>query len=100
MTSPASNAPEAHGPNWTDQLREAALRPQHKWAPAETVDILLAAREMRGWLNDSRPYDNQHKSGWYSALADFQQSVGQLGPNLRRVLGSHLRTAVSAATSL
>lgn len=100
MTSSSRNATGARRPNWTDQLREAVLWPQHKWAAAETVDIVLATQAMRGWLNDSRPYNGQHKAGWCSALADFQQSAGQLGPELRRVLGSHLRTAVSAVTSL
>jgi hypothetical protein len=64
------------------------------------MSILLAARELEGWLGDSRPYHGQHKPGWRSALADFLHSAARLGPELQRVLGTELNDVVDAAVSL
>lgn len=64
------------------------------------MSVLLAARELEGWLGDSRPYDGQHKPGWRSALADFLHSARHLGPELQRVLGTDLKDAVDAAVGL
>ena len=94
------NAPRTYPPSWTDQLRTTVLRPDDHWAPAEVVSILVATRVLRGWLTDRRSYEGQHKQGWRSAIADFQHSVGHLGPDLRSALGMELTAAVSAVGQL
>ena len=83
-----------------DQLRSAVVSPDVHWTPAEEVSIVAATRALQGWLADRRPYDGQHKQGWKSAIADFQRSVGRLGPGLRTVLGTDLAAAVSAVSQL
>lgn len=94
------NTPRAYPPSWIDQLRSAVLSPGVHWTPAEGVSIVAASRALQGWLADQRPYDGQHKQGWKSAIADFQHSVGRLGPGLRAVLGTDLAAAVSAVGQL
>jgi hypothetical protein len=94
------NAPRAYPPSWIGQLRSAVLSPGVHWTPAEEVSIVVATRALQGWLADRRPYDKKHKQGWKSAIADFQGSVGRLGPDLRTVLGADLTAAVSAAGQL
>ena len=76
------------------------LRPEDRWAPAEVVSILVATRALRSWLTDRRSYEGHHKQGWRSAIADFQRSVGHLGPDLRSALGAELTAAVSAVGQL
>lgn len=98
MTS--SNQPRTYPQGWADPLREAVLSPGRRWTTAETMSVLLAARELEGWLGDSRPYDGQHKPGWRSALADFLHSASNLGPELQAALDSHLKDAIDAAESL
>jgi len=97
---PPFNAPRTYPPSWIEQLRSAVLSPDVHWTPAEEVSILVATRALRGWLADRRPYDGQHRQGWKSAIADFQRSVGHLGPDLRTVLGTDLAAAVSAVGQL
>lgn len=95
------NRPQSYPPTWMDQLRFAVLSPERRWVPAETVDILLATRELQGWLTDSRDYDGSYqKWSWLSAIADFKASVGHLGPQLHRALDPDLAAAIAAADSL
>jgi len=95
------NVPRAYPPSWVDLLRDTVLWPDRHWAPAESVSILLATRELQAWLADPRPYvGKDQKWGWLSVLADFLHSGGQLGPKLATALGSNLSDAVATATSL
>lgn len=94
--SPSDTGP----PLWIEQLRSAVLSPASRWTPPEVVSVPAAARALREWLSDQRDYDGQHRQGWKSAIADFQRSVGYLGPALRAVLGTDLAAAVSAAGEL
>lgn len=96
MTLPDTSSP----PKWTDQLREAVLWSDRTWAAPESVSILAATREVQRWLTDPRPYNGQHRPGWRSAIADFERGVGDLGPDVRSVLGSDLTDAVSVAAAL
>lgn len=97
---PLLDASRPYPPSWIDQLRTTVLRPSDRWAPAEVVSILVAARVLRGWLTDRRSYEGRHKRGWRSAIADFQHSVGHLGSSLRSALGTELTAAVSAVGQL
>jgi hypothetical protein len=74
--------------------------PDRPWATSRWVSILLATRELQGWLADSRPYDGQHKRGWFSAINDFERSAGHLGPDLRTALSQELVDAAAAASRL
>ena len=97
---PPFNGPRAYPPSWIEQLRSAVLSPDVHWTPAEEVSTVAATHALRSWLADRRPYDGQHRQGWKSAIADFQRSVGHLGPDLRTVLGTDLAAAVSALGQL
>jgi hypothetical protein len=95
------NRRQSYPPTWMDQLRFAVLSPERRWVSAETVDILLATRELQGWLTDPRDYDGSHqKWSWLSAIGDFKASVGHLGPQLHRALDPDLAAAIAAAGSL
>lgn len=94
------STPSTYPPSWIDQLRTTVLWPYQPWTTAETVSILVATRELRGWLTDPRPYEAQHRQGWCSAIADFQHSLAHLGPDLRAALGSELAAAVTAVSNL
>jgi len=95
------DVPRSYPPTWVDELRETVLWPDRRWTAAESLSILVACRELQGWLADPRPYEGkQHKWSWLSAVADFQQSVSQLGRELRDVLGQNLVAAVVAADTL
>jgi hypothetical protein len=94
------STPRTYPPSWMDQLRTAVLWPNQPWTTAETVSILVATRELCGWLTDPRPYEGQHRQGWRSAIADFQHSVADLGPDLRAALGNELAAAVAAVSNL
>jgi len=92
--------PPSNMPSWVDLLRTAALWPDRRWAAARWTSILLATRELQGWLTDRRSYEGQHKQGWLSAIADFERSADHLGPDLRAVLGSELTDAIAGVSSL
>jgi len=92
--------PPSNQPSWTGLLRATALWPDRPWAAARWVSILVATRELQGWLTDRRSYEGQHKQGWLSAMADFERSTGQLGPDLRAVLGRALTDATARVSSL
>jgi hypothetical protein len=94
------DVPRSNPPSWIDELRSTVLWPNRPWAPTESVSILLAVRELQGWLVDRRPYEKLHKQGWLSVLGDFQQSVGQLGPALLGALGDALTAAVGTGNDL
>jgi hypothetical protein len=78
----------------------ACLSPDHRWAPTAATNILWATSELYGWLTDQRTYEGQHKRGWLSALADFELSATQIGPQLRVTLGDDLSAAIVVADGL
>ena len=92
--------PPSNMPSWLGLLRTTVLWPDRHWVAAWWVSILLATRELQGWLTDRRSYDGQHKQGWLSAINDFERSTDYLGPDLRAVLGKELTDAAAAVSSL
>jgi hypothetical protein len=95
------NVPRTYPPSWVDLLRDTVLWPNRRWVPTESVNILLATRELQAWLADPRPYAGKdQKWSWLSVLADFLHSVDQLGPALTTALGSDLSAAVATTGSL
>jgi hypothetical protein len=94
------NVPRTYPPSWVDLLRDTVLWPNRRWVPTESVNILLATRELQAWLADPRPYAGKdQKWSWLSVLADFLHSVDQLGPALTTALGSDLSAAVATTLS-
>jgi hypothetical protein len=92
--------PPSNRPSWAGLLRTTALWPDRSWVAARWVSTLVATRELQGWLTERRSYEGQHKQGWLSAIADFERSTGQLGPDLRAALGKELTDATARVSRL
>ena len=94
------DVPRPDPPSWVDELRQAILWPDKQWAPVESLSILVACREMEAWLADSREYEKAHGWSLLSAIADFNRSVTQVGPDLRGTLGVDFAAATRTADDL
>ena len=97
---PPLNVSRSCPPSWADELRDTVLSPGNRWTAPGSVSIILAARELQGWLTDPRTYEGFHKQGWLSAIADFRECLRQLGPDLRAALGGDLTAADDASACL
>lgn len=73
------------------ELMEALSAPDDRWMQPEGLDILTALDELMAWANDRRDYDERiHKSGWNSAINDFNGAVRLLGRGTFQVVRSHV----------
>ncbi|GLZ09718.1 hypothetical protein Acsp03_71840 [Actinomadura sp. NBRC 104412] len=86
--------------SWLDEAVAALRKPDKAWCDEDRVSFVVAARELTAWLHDRRPYEGRHRPGWRSALRDFFQAAGDLGPEVTRSLGGELPRCRSIAQDL
>ncbi|TMR07416.1 hypothetical protein ETD83_00035 [Actinomadura soli] len=93
-SSPASDQ------SWLDEAVAALRKPDKAWCDEDQISFVVAARELSAWLHDRRPYEGRHRPGWRSALRDFFQAAGDLGPEATRSLSGELLQCRSMAQDI